>query len=160
MTPLFADMDRPTSTPKRPRDPVWDALTAEFGHPATRSERSRFNDAAKQLRDAGADPRDIPIRGAKYRRRYPRAAYTPHALVSHWGQLAARRGGSNEARLQSVRAEAERWVEVLAGSVQPRVLAEAQAWLARQDAAELESPMVSAAASRLREAIQNAGATT
>lgn len=72
----------------RKRDPVWDALTAELGAaPSTRSERGRWNRAAKELREAGATADDIRSRCAIYRRRWPEVSLTPTALSSNWGSL-------------------------------------------------------------------------
>lgn len=72
----------------RKRDPVWDALTAELGAaPSTRSERGRWNRAAKELREAGATADDIRSRCAIYRRRWPEVSLTPTALSANWGSL-------------------------------------------------------------------------
>jgi hypothetical protein len=72
-------------------DPIWDALVAAFGYtPITRSERGKWNRAAKDLRDANVDPADIPKRVAEYRRRWPGINCNPLALAAHWGELGPR----------------------------------------------------------------------
>ena len=45
----------------QPRDPIWDALTEEFGDVRTKSERQRRNTAVKELRDADVTPEEIKI---------------------------------------------------------------------------------------------------
>jgi len=75
----------------RPRDELWDALVDSLkNEPETSSERGRWNAALKQLREAGATPREIKTRSEAYRRRYPDAALTPTALASNWGALRTR----------------------------------------------------------------------
>jgi hypothetical protein len=75
-------------------DPIWDALVAAFGYtPITRSERGKWNRAAKDLRDAAIDPADIAKRVAEYRRRWPGINCNPLALAAHWGELAPRQAG-------------------------------------------------------------------
>lgn len=77
----------------RPRDHVWDALVKEFGEPTTRSERSRMNDATKQLRDAGVDPSMISVVASRYRSEWPTVTCTAHAIVANWSRFA--NGNSN-----------------------------------------------------------------
>jgi hypothetical protein len=75
--------------PRTARDPVWDALIkcwqieqAEL----TKAERDRVNNAAKALRDIGADPDEIPARRAMYALLFPHAAQTMMALVNRWAE--------------------------------------------------------------------------
>lgn len=76
----------------RPRDEVWDALEAAYGYaPATRTERGKWNKAARDLREANATPQQIRERAAEYRRRWPLINANPLALAAHWGELAPRR---------------------------------------------------------------------
>jgi hypothetical protein len=44
---------------QRPRDPIWDTLTAHFGEPRTKSERGRRNRAVGELREAEATVEEI-----------------------------------------------------------------------------------------------------
>lgn len=89
LPPLAADAAKDAGN-SRPRDELWDALTAELGSPpATRSERGRWNKAVKELREAGATPADVKSRCVVYRRRWPGVSLTPTALSSNWGSLAA-----------------------------------------------------------------------
>lgn len=72
------------------------ALEQALGHgPETRGERAKWADAVTQLVAAGATPLDVERRVAVYRRRWPDVACTPHALISHWGELGARRGATS-----------------------------------------------------------------
>jgi len=53
----------------------------------TDNERARYNAATQQLVQINANPDDIPIRYSHYIQSYGRKP-TPHALVTHWGDLA------------------------------------------------------------------------
>lgn len=46
---------------ERPRDEIWDALTASFGEVRTPSERGRRNRAVRELKEAEATPEEILI---------------------------------------------------------------------------------------------------
>jgi len=91
---LFEDDAPPATTSartpaRRAPDPVWDALTSAYRidtSTLTATERARLNAAVKQLRDAGADPTEIPQRAAAYRHLFPNAAFTPMALVGRWSE--------------------------------------------------------------------------
>jgi uncharacterized protein YjiS (DUF1127 family) len=53
----------------------------------TRTGRGQLNTAAKELRDIGVTPEQVPPKAAAYRKRYPEAQLTPTALVKHWAGL-------------------------------------------------------------------------
>lgn len=83
------------------RDPIWDALVKAFGYtPATKSERGKWNKAAKELRDAGVDPSLIGPRLAKYRRTWPGINANPLALAAHWGELGERTSDFSDAHIR------------------------------------------------------------
>lgn len=72
------------------QDEVWETLLAVFEIDVgsiTSMHRGKLNKAAKELHDVGATPQQIRDRAAAYRLKYPRAAFTPLALVSNWGEL-------------------------------------------------------------------------
>jgi len=77
------------------RDPIWDALVQgitgqrDLPYQTPRSERGRWNRAAKELREIEAEPSDVLARCRAYRRIWPNVALTPTALVSNWTQLGA-----------------------------------------------------------------------
>jgi hypothetical protein len=71
----------------RERDPLWDALAAELGEPATQSERGRRNRALVELREVGATPEEIRRRCSLYRSRWPGVELTATALAANWSQL-------------------------------------------------------------------------
>lgn len=76
-------------TVARPRDPIWDALIAAWGldgRELTRIERDRINAAAKQLRDIGADPDEIPARKQMFQIQWPTITATMHAVVGRWAE--------------------------------------------------------------------------
>jgi hypothetical protein len=76
--------------PRRKQDPIFDVLCDETNtNPSelTRSSRGSLNKATKELRNLGADARDIGRRADQYRRRYPTATLTASALVKHWPTL-------------------------------------------------------------------------
>lgn len=80
--PVGVSNETPTRRP-RARDPIWDALILIEGVPQTQSERSRLNAACKQFRDAGVDPDLIPLAARRYRKEWPNAALTAHALAAN-----------------------------------------------------------------------------
>lgn len=71
---------------RRRRDPLWDALAAEVGEPATRSERGRLNAALAELREIGATAEQIRARCAAYRSRWS-VDLTATGLVANWTLL-------------------------------------------------------------------------
>lgn len=71
----------------RPRDLIWDALSAEFGEPATKTEKTNRGRQARELREAGATPEDIAARIAEHRRRGEKWNLTANALMSNWTSL-------------------------------------------------------------------------
>ncbi len=85
-----------TPKPKKTRepDPLWDALTAELGEPATASERGRRNKALKELRDANATPADITARCRFYRQHWPNVDLTATALAANWSSLTGTTNGA------------------------------------------------------------------
>lgn len=87
LTPVSPDSSRTIKNHPvvpRKRDPIWDELIIIEGEPATKSERSRLNDAAKQLRDAEIDPALIPVAARNFRKEWPNATLTAHALVANF----------------------------------------------------------------------------
>lgn len=74
-------------TPLRPRDEIWDALEAELGPVATKSERGKRNQAVKQLRDIAATADDVHAKCRAYRLRWPTVEITDQALVKHWSTV-------------------------------------------------------------------------
>lgn len=45
----------------KPRDELWDALTAAFGEVRTKSERGRRNRAIRELREAEVTPHELEV---------------------------------------------------------------------------------------------------
>jgi len=78
-----------SSAGPRKRDPIWDGFADWLGHePATKTERGRWNAAAKQLRDIGVDEADdVVSRGRRYQAAYPGIVPTVTGLVAHWSEL-------------------------------------------------------------------------
>ena len=79
--------------PLRKRDLIFESLAEIEGSDLadlTRSQRGALNKAAKELRDLGVDPGEIPRRAAAFARRYPGATLTALALVRHWAALNGR----------------------------------------------------------------------
>jgi hypothetical protein len=69
----------------RARNLIWDALCSTFGmNPITESEKKRMGKIAREYRDKGVDPGEIPIRAGRYRKMWPQAAFTAEALFRHW----------------------------------------------------------------------------
>lgn len=78
----------PTSDARGNPDLLWEALVTTFGTaPATKSERGAWNKAAKELRDIGASPTEVPKRVGEFKARFQGAVCTPMALVKHWSSL-------------------------------------------------------------------------
>jgi hypothetical protein len=75
-----------TEVPAR-RDPLFDAVVEACAIAVgdlTPSARGGLNRALAELRQAGADPLEVPHRAAVYRARFPQAVLTPNALAKHW----------------------------------------------------------------------------
>lgn len=68
-------------------DPLWDTLVDLLGEPVTASERGRRNKALKELREAGATPRDVHTRAGIYRSLWPNMVLTATALAANWSSL-------------------------------------------------------------------------
>lgn len=71
----------------RPRNPHFDALEDVFGPTSTKGERSLYGMVAAHLREAGASPDDIRMRGQVLLSKGWRDP-TPKALDNHWSALA------------------------------------------------------------------------
>lgn len=61
-------------------DPIWDALTEEFGPVRTKSERGRRNAAVRELREADATAEEIKIAANFCRRHF--TTFTEMALCN------------------------------------------------------------------------------
>jgi hypothetical protein len=71
----------------RKPDEIWDALEAELGPVATRSERGKRNRVVKDLKAVDAKPEEIASRCRAYRKLWPGVALTDTALSAHWSKL-------------------------------------------------------------------------
>lgn len=74
----------------RERDFIFEALATACRLPLlglTKTERSRLNAAAKELREVEATPEDIEVRARAYRAMYPNSVLTPQALTGNWNSL-------------------------------------------------------------------------
>lgn len=79
---------RHTSVPAKGNpDPLWETLVDLLGEPVTASERGRRNKALKELREAGATPRDVHTRAGIYRAKWPHLDLTATALAANWSSL-------------------------------------------------------------------------
>ena len=65
--------------PRAP-DPIWDSITAHFGEPRTKSERTRRGKAVSELREAGATAEEVTIVIEYCQRNF--TSYTEMALCS------------------------------------------------------------------------------
>lgn len=83
----------PIPKPIRPDQAMWDAFGFVLDYtPATKSERGKWNDGIKQLRDADVCPDDVPWLVDGYRALYgPRIACNPAAIASNLGPIRAAR---------------------------------------------------------------------
>jgi hypothetical protein len=89
----FYDGEHPI---RRRRDVLFDAVMDCYHLEAdelTKTERGRINAKLAELRKIGADPDEIARRRLHYQLRFPRAADTFAALVSHWGECATAPNG-------------------------------------------------------------------
>lgn len=86
----------PAAPPKRVRkpDPVWDALAAVFGAPATKSETSDFAKTVNEIRPMvpeGASQATIEwalkARRSEFLRRYPDSTCSHRVLRNRWAEL-------------------------------------------------------------------------
>lgn len=73
----------------RARDPIFDALITTWdldSRELTEAERGRVNKAAKQLRDVGADPNEIPARKQMFQAQWPDVTATMLAVAGRWAE--------------------------------------------------------------------------
>jgi hypothetical protein len=111
--------EEPT-TNLRERDPIWDALVATMGvhtiedgigakaAPKGRSERGKWNAAAKELREMGVTADEILERAVAYRIKWPEIDLNPRALVSNWDAVAVIQPGPRETRMIQLEIGADR----------------------------------------------------
>jgi len=85
-----AEKKPPKPTKPRPRNLLWDAVVEAFGIKGTESKTvgGRIGKVTRDLKAKEAEPADIPLRLAEYKRRWPDADATPEALVKHWELMA------------------------------------------------------------------------
>lgn len=83
----------PAKPSHRARDRLFEAVCeaegTDWSNGMTNRSRQAINAAVADLRSAGADPDDVPVRAARYRRRFPDAPVTANALAKHWPKLGA-----------------------------------------------------------------------
>ena len=89
-----ARIGRPRSPAKkrepkpRARDPIWDAVCAEWGlSPERPSEKTRVGRLVRDLKIKGAAPDDIAAVRERYVAEWPEAADTPEAILKHWDRF-------------------------------------------------------------------------
>jgi biotin operon repressor len=87
-------------------DPIWDTLVDLLGEaPRTRSERSKWNKAAKELREADVTPEEIRTAVAAYGRHptFKECALTPLAIVTNLSTLLAWAKPAQASRAEDIR---------------------------------------------------------
>lgn len=85
--PLVAAAPQNGST-DRPRNETWDALSAIFGEPTTRTACKVRGKVVASLRSARASPSEIEIRARRWPLHFDGATMTDLALEKHWDTLA------------------------------------------------------------------------
>lgn len=89
------ERETPSVAPLRKRDPLFETLAEIEGSDLadlTKSQRGALNKAAKELRDLGVEPGEIPRRAKVFAQRFPTATLTALGLVRHWGSLNGQNG--------------------------------------------------------------------
>lgn len=79
----------PSSSPRKP-DPLYDALVTACGmdyDEMTAKQRKSTGVARAELAKVHATAEQVTQRAEVYKRKYPRAALTPHALANNWAAL-------------------------------------------------------------------------
>ena len=80
--------DKNKSIRQRPKDEIWDAVVEEFGiDNVTPADGKKIGQIVRDLKIKEARPDEIKRRGAAYRKKYPKMAYTMHALMNNWDSL-------------------------------------------------------------------------
>lgn len=86
------ELDNPlAASAPRERDKLFDAVCIACHidpDQITKPGRGSLNAALKAMREVGATPSDVFLRGPAYERKFPNAPLTPSALAKHWGSLA------------------------------------------------------------------------
>jgi hypothetical protein len=106
-----ARTDQNTTT-ARPRDPIWDAFVLIFGaSPEGRGERSRWNAAARDLREAHATGEEVVAAAAAYRAHptFRDCVLTPHAISMNWTILTAQAKSAEDLRKVEIGRELAEW---------------------------------------------------
>lgn len=85
---------KPTESPQRPRDEIWDALEGIFGYRPTGNEARLWGRITALAKETGATPDDMRTRAELYLVTWPDASLTPAAYLKHFQWL-----GSETARL-------------------------------------------------------------
>lgn len=77
------------AAPVRKRNEVWDTLSDVFDfQPVTKTEKSRFGKAVRDLTEHGATEHEIRKRYNNYKANWPNVTCTLEAFVKHWQQHA------------------------------------------------------------------------
>lgn len=85
----------PAPQRERPRDEIWDAVVAEVGAPATKSEHSDFGKTVSELKSVAATPEQIAAFPRWWSRAHPDAPLTHRCYRHHFGRF---RNGSTAGR--------------------------------------------------------------
>lgn len=89
--PLTTSAPDREKTTARPGNPHWDALVESLGTDAsalTRTQRSNYGRAVKELKEARASPDEIRVRIARMLRHNQRHFVTVNFVVAHWAEYA------------------------------------------------------------------------
>jgi hypothetical protein len=75
---------------RRPRNPLWDALTYVFGEPTSPTAISKRGKVCRDLKAADATPDQVVARASAWPAHFDDATLTPEALEKHWDTLGRR----------------------------------------------------------------------
>lgn len=99
LLPTKAVAAAPAPKPRK-RNELFDAVMAACGldyAETTKTAMSGYAKRVNELKDVGATPDEVHTRAAVYRRLYPGAALTPHALANQWAKCKPNPGGGANA---------------------------------------------------------------
>lgn len=92
----------------RPRNEVWDALSAVFGEPETTNGKSLRGKLVRELKSAGATPAVILERVRAWPHHFDDATLTETALLKHWTTLGRVPLRANGRQVQDAQVEREK----------------------------------------------------
>jgi hypothetical protein len=85
----------------KPKNEIWDTISKVWGiMPVTGRDCTRLGALTRDFKAKGATAESITWRGEGYRKKWPKMAFTPEALLKHWELFAPEKFDKSKLQLE------------------------------------------------------------